>query len=133
MSIEPDGIICHNVSLYPFLYYYPGGTSSNTLLHWSQIHQEKKLVYFNPDYDKNKEVKEYDRNVLKKWKIKSFIQRSDCDTFSTFEDVTELYDTIENKNLILLVDTPSYGHTDDLAAESAIEDIYLPIISFLKK
>lgn len=120
-------------TLYPFLYYYPGGTSSNTLLHWSQIHQEKKLVYFNPDYDKNKEVKEYDTKVLKKWKINSFIQRSDCDTFSTFEDVTELYDAIENKDLILLVDTPSYGHTDDLAAESSIEDIYLPIISFLKK
>lgn len=119
-------------TLYSFLYYYPGGTSSNTLLHWSQIHQEKKLVYFNPNYDKTKEAQEYDTSVLKNWKIKSFIQRSDCDTFSTFEDVTEFYESIEDKSFISLVDTASYGHCDDLVAESAIEDIYFPVISFLE-
>lgn len=119
--------------LFPFLYYYPGGTSSNTMLHWSQIHQEKKLVYFNPDYDKNKEVNEYDINVIKKWKIKSFIQRSDCDTFSSYGDVTEFYETIENKSIIKLVDTEKYGHCDDLAAESAIEDVYIPIINFIEE
>ena len=119
-------------TLYPFLYYYPGGTNSNTLLHWSQIHQQKKLVYYNPDYDKTKDAKEYDTSILKKWKIKAFIQRSDCDSFSTYEDVTELYEAIEDKSYITLVDTISYGHTDDLAADSAIEDVYLPVISFLE-
>ena len=119
-------------TLYPFLYYYPGGTNSNTLLHWSQIHQQKKLVYYNPDYDKTKDAKEYDTSILKKWKIKAFIQRSDCDSFSTYEDVTELYEVIEDKSYITLVDTISYGHTDDLAADSAIEDVYLPVISFLE-
>ena len=131
-SLVPTNRIKYE-TLYPFLYYYPGGTSSDTLLHWSQIHREKKLVYFNPDYSSNKEVKEYDINVIKKWKIKAFIQRSDCDTFSSYDDVTELYETIENKSLIKLIDTPSYGHTDDLAAESAIEDVYIPLITFLEE
>ena len=119
-------------NLYPFLYYYPGGTSSNTMLHWSQIHQEKKLVYFNPNYTEEKESIPYDISVIKSWKIRAFIQRSDCDTFSSYEDVTELYELIENKSYIKLVDTKLYGHTDDLAAESAINDVYIPIINFLK-
>ena len=119
-------------TLFPFLYYYPGGTSSYSILQWSQIHQAKKLVYFNPDYSETKEFKEYDINVIRNWKIKSFIQRSDCDTFSSYEDVTELYNTIEDKSIIKLVDTPNYGHTDDLAAESAIDDVYIPVIKFLE-
>ena len=119
-------------TLFPFLYYYPGGTSSYSILQWSQIHQAKKLVYFNPDYGETKEFKEYDINVIRNWKIKSFIQRSDCDTFSSYEDVTELYNTIEDKSIIKLVDTPNYGHTDDLAAESAIDDVYIPVIKFLE-
>ena len=119
-------------TLYPFLYYYPGGTNSNTMLHWSQIHQQKKLVYFNPDFNKEKDAIPYDINVIKAWKIPAFIQRSDCDTFSSYEDVTELYDIIEDKSYIKLVDTKLYGHTDDLAAESAINDVYIPIINFLK-
>ena len=120
-------------TIFPYLYYYPGGTSSLTMLHWSQIHQKKKLVYFNPNYKENKEAKEYDISILKGWKIKALIQRSDCDTFSTYEDVTELYDIIEKKSYVKLLDTPLYGHLDDLAAQSAINDIYIPIIYFLDK
>ena len=131
-SLTPTNRIRYE-TLFPFLFYYPAGTSSDTLLHWSQIHQHKKLVYFNPEYSKNKEVYEYDIDVIKNWKIKAFIQRTDCDTFSSYGDVTELYDTIKNKDLITLVDTPLYGHTDDLAAESAIEDVYIPVINFLEK
>ena len=131
-SLTPTNRIRYE-TLFPFLFYYPAGTSSDTLLHWSQIHQHKKLVYFNPEYSKNKEVYEYDIDVIKNWKIKAFIQRTDCDTFSSYDDVTELYDTIKNKDLITLVDTPLYGHTDDLAAESAIEDVYIPVINFLEK
>ena len=131
-SLTPTNRIKYE-TLFPFLFYYPAGTSSDTLLHWSQIHQQKKLVYFNPEYSKNKEVYEYDINVIKNWKIKAFIQRTDSDTFSSYGDVTELYNTIKNKNLIELVDTPLYGHTDDLAAESAIEDVYIPVINFLQK
>ena len=117
--------------LFPFLYYYPGGTSSNTVLHWSQIYKERKLVYFNKDYDDESEVKEYNTKNIKKWKIKSLIQRSDGDTFSSFDDVTEFYEEIENKSLIKLVDTPMYGHTDDLVADSALDEVYIPVIDFL--
>ena len=71
-------------TIYTYLYYFPGGISSNCLLHYSQIHQKKKLVYFNPDYAKNKYALEYDTNVIKNWKIKSFIERSDCDSYSSY-------------------------------------------------
>ena len=117
--------------IYPFMYYYPGGTNSNSLLHWSQIHQEKDLVYFNPNYDKEKECKHYDIEPIKKWKIKAFIQRSDADSFSSYDDVTILYNSIEDKSNILLVDTIDYCHLDELAAESSIQDLYYPIIRFL--
>jgi pimeloyl-ACP methyl ester carboxylesterase len=117
--------------LFPFLFYYPGGTSANTVLHWSQIYKEKKLVYFNKDYDDESEVKEYDTKNIKKWKIKSFVQRSDSDSFSSYDDVTEFYEEIENKSLIKLVDTPMYGHTDDLVADSALDEVYIPVIDFL--
>jgi len=118
--------------IYPFLYYYPGGCNTDSLLHWSQMHREKDLVYFNPDYDKTKESKAYDINPIKKWKIKSLIQRSDADSFSTYEDVTNFYDTVEDKSYLLMLDTPNYGHLDELAADSAYEDVYKPIIEFLK-
>ena len=95
-SLSPTNRIKYE-TVYPFLYYYPAGTSSDTMLHWSQIHQEKKLVYFNPEYNSNKQVIEYDISVIKNWKIQALIQRSDCDAFSSYQDVTELYDIIEKK------------------------------------
>ena len=131
-SLTPTNKIKYE-TIYPFLYYYPAGTSSDTMLHWSQIHQSKKLVYFNPEYSSNKELKEYDISVLKNWKIKAFIQRSDCDTFSSYDDVTDLYNTIKNKSYIQLLDTPLYGHTDALCSESAINDIYIPLFNFLEE
>lgn len=117
--------------LFPFLYYYPGGTSANTVLHWSQIYKERKLVYFNKDYSDEYEMKEYDTKNIKKWKIKSLIQRSDSDSFSSYGDVTEFYEKIEKKSLIKLLDTPMYGHTDDLVADSALDEVYFPVIDFL--
>ena len=94
-SLEPTNRVQYE-TIFPFLYYYPAGTNSNTMLHWSQIHQEKKLVYFNPDYPTTKEAIPYDSDVIKNWKIKSFIQRSDCDTFSSYDDVTEFYEAVED-------------------------------------
>ena len=119
--------------LYKFLYYYPGGTSKLNLLHWSQIHTQKKLVYYNPNYDKEKTSKPYNINNLKKWKIKALIVRTDSDTFSSYQDVTNLYNTIEDKTNVKILDIKNYGHLDVLASDSAYDDIFIPIINFLKE
>ena len=118
--------------LYNFVYYYIGGTCKTNLLHWSQIHTMKKLVYYNPNFDKEKTAKAYDINNLKKWKIKALVARTDNDVMSSYQDVTEFYNTVEDKNYIQLLDLKMYGHCDVLAADSAYEDIYVPIVNFLK-
>ena len=53
-------------TIFTYFYYFPGGTSANCLLHWSQIHQAKKLVYFNPDFSENKEFLNLKRFLVKK-------------------------------------------------------------------
>ena len=118
--------------LYNFVYYYIGGTCKTNLLHWSQIHTMKKLVYYNPNFEKEKTAKAYDINNLKKWKIKALVARTDNDVMSSYQDVTEFYNTISNKSYIKLLDLKMYGHCDVLAADSAYNDIYVPIINFLK-
>ena len=130
-SPTPTGRIDYK-EIYNFMYYYPGGVGKPNLLHWSQIHKEKKLVYYNPNYEKEKTAKPYDTENLKKWKIKALIARTDDDTFSSYKDVTEFYNIVENKSLIQLLDLKSYSHMDVLAAKSALEDIYYPILNFLK-
>ena len=120
-------------TIYTYFYYFPGGTSANCLLHWSQIHQAKQLVYFNPDFSKNKDVAIYETDVIKNWKIKAFIERSDCDAYSSYEDVTDLLDTIEDKSYIQLVDYKDYGHMDFVCGKTAPQDIYIPLINFIKE
>ena len=92
----------------------------------------KKLVYYNPDFEKEQTAEPYNTENLKKWKIKSLIARTDDDTFSSYEDVTEFYMAVEDKSYIQLLDLTNYSHMDVLAAESAYEDIFIPIINFLK-
>ena len=130
-SIKPSNRMDYK-NIYNFLYYFPGGTSKNNLLHWSQIHDMKKLVYYNPNFDKEKTAKEYNKNNLKKWKVKSLIARTDDDTFSSYQDVTDFYYEVEDKSVIKLLDLKNYGHIDVLAADSAYNDIFLPIIDFIK-
>ncbi|MBQ4189076.1 MAG: alpha/beta fold hydrolase [Bacteroidales bacterium] len=129
-SIKPTGKVDYS-KIYNFLYYYPGGTSKKNLLHWSQIHQQKQLVYYNPNYDKEKTAKPYNINNLKKWKIKALVARTDMDTFSSYEDVSELYKTVENKSYMKLLDLKNYNHLDVLSADSAYNDVFLPIVKFL--
>ena len=131
-NLRPTGRINFK-TISPYFYYFPAGTSANCLLHWSQIHQAKKLVYFNHDFENNKEVKEYDVNVIKKWKIKSFVDRSDCDAYSSYQDVTEFYETVEDKSYINLVDYKDYGHMDFVCGETAPDDVYNPVIKFIKE
>ena len=129
--IKPTGRVDYK-KVYNYLYYYPGGASKLTLLQWSQIHTEKKLCYYNPNYDKDKKAKYYNVNNLRKWKIKAIVARTDSDTFSSYQDVTELYNLVENKSYMKLLDIKNYGHLDVLAADSAYNDIFLPIVKFLK-
>jgi pimeloyl-ACP methyl ester carboxylesterase len=129
-AIKPSGR-ADSKELYKFMYYYPGGVSKTNLLHWSQIHIMKKLVYYNPNFDKEKTAEAYDINNLKKWKIRALVARTDDDTFSSYEDVTEFYATVEDKSYIQILDLNKYSHFDCLSSESAIEDIFYPIVNFL--
>ena len=130
-SIYPSGRMDY-INIYNLLYYFPGGISKINLFHWSQIHQMKKLVYYNPNFHEEKTAKEYNLENLKKWKIKSLVTRSDDDTFGSYQDVTDFYDVVEDKSVIKLLELTSYGHLDVLFAESAINDIFKPIIEFIK-
>ena len=77
------------------------------------------MVYYNPNYEKEKTAKPYNTNVLKKWKIKALIARTNSNTFSSSKDVTILYYTVENKSYMKLLNLKNYGHLDFLAADSA--------------
>ena len=90
------------------------------------------MVYYNPNFNTEKTTKAYNTNTLKKWKIKALVARTDMDTFSSYEDVTEFYNLIENKSYVKLLDIKNYGHLDVLAADSAYKDIFVPIVNFLK-
>ena len=92
----------------------------------------KKLVYYNPNFDKEKTAKEYNTYYLKKWNIKSLIARSDHDTLSSYKDVSNFYSAVENKSIIKILDLGNYCHTDSLFAESAINEVFIPVIKFLK-
>ena len=130
-SIKPSDRMDYK-NIYNLLYYFPGGVSKINLLHWSQIHKMKKLVYYNPQFHKEKTAKEYNINNLKKWKIKSLIARTDDDSFSSYQDVTDFYNIVENKSTIKILDLINYSHLDCLAAKSAVNEIYKPILNFLK-
>ena len=92
----------------------------------------KKLVYYNPNFDKEKTAKEYNTYYLKKWNIKSLIARSDHDTLSFYKDVSNFYSVVENKSIIKILDLGNYCHTDCILAESAINEVFIPVIKFLK-
>ena len=55
----------------------------------------KKLVYYNPNYKKEKTAKAYNINNFKKWKIKALFAITDIDTFSSYEDITEFYNILK--------------------------------------
>ena len=129
------GIITNRTKAENFIHffsYYPSDTSIYHFYQWDKIQEEKKLVYYSPKSEENDEIKEYDLNVLKNWKIKALMTRSKCDDFSQYDEVTKLYDTIQNKSLITLYDI-EYAHLDFFFAKSALDDFYIPMVNFLDK
>ena len=128
-AIRPSGRMDYK-NIFNYMYYYPGGVGKNNMLHWSQIHRMKQLVYYNPNFQKEKTAVPYNTENLKKWKIKALVARTDDDTFSSYEDVTDFYDIVEDKSYVQILELVNYGHFDCLSAESAINDIFTPIINF---
>lgn len=63
----------------------------------------------------------------------ALIARTDMDTFSSYEDVTNLVKTVNNDSFMKVLELKNYGHLDVLAPESPYKDIFIPIIKFLKE
>ena len=114
---------------YTLIYYYPSSTSKQNLLQWAQISKNKKLVYYSEDNT----VKEYDLNNVKNWKVKALLVRSDSDSFSSYTDVTDFYDSLTDKSNVNLLSVSDYNHLDVLTAESAVSEIYAEVLNFLNK
>lgn len=119
-------------NLINFFKLYPTDISIYNIYQWQAIQDKKALVHFNPRLGGENQFEEYDKEVLKKWKIKAFITRSETDNFSLYKDVTEFYNNIENKSLITLFDC-DYSHLDFALAKSAYRDIYLPLMKYLEE
>jgi len=133
-KFQAEGIITNRTNtevIAHFFSHYPTDTSIYHLYHWELIQEEKKLVYYNPHSGGNDEIREYNLNVIKNWKIRAFITRSKYDRFSPYYEVTKFYDIIQNKSYITLFDAEGFAHLDYTLAKSAYEDFYIPLINFL--
>ena len=91
------------------------------------------MVYFNPNYDKEKTATPYDTKNLRKWKVKSLVARTDMDTLSSYEDVTEFKNLVNNDSILKILDIKNYGHRDVLMANCALNEVFKPIVKFLKE
>ena len=59
-----------------FFKFYPNDISIYNIYHWQAIQDKKAFVHFNPRLGDENQFEEYDKEVLKKWKIKAFITRT---------------------------------------------------------
>ena len=117
--------------------YVPAGTSSKNLRHWMQIYNSKRLAKYDYGSKKNLEIygnqtsPEYDLSKFKNYKVKSLLYTSDKDPFSNFDDLNHLTKYL-NEKYVTIKRMNNYNHMDFLWSEDAMEDIYKPIIKFLK-
>ena len=117
--------------------YVPAGTSSKNLRHWMQIYNTKRLAQY--DYGSWKNMKiygnktspEYDLSKFKNYKIKSLLYTSDKDPFSNIDDLNHLTKYL-NEKYVTVKRMNNYNHMDFLWSDDAKEDIYEPIVKFLK-
>ena len=118
--------------------YVPAGTSSKNLRHWMQIYNTKRLAQYDYGKEKNYEIygneisPEYDLSKFKEYKIKSLLYTSDKDPFSNIDDLNHLVKYL-NKKYVDIRRMKNYNHMDFLWSEDAKDDIYIPIIQFLKE
>ena len=117
--------------------YVPAGTSSKNLRHWMQIYNTKRLARYDYGEKKNLEIYKtkkspiYDLSEFKNYKIKSRLYTSDKDLFSNIDDLHHLTKYLNDK-YVQIKRMINYNHMDFLWSDDAKEDIYLPIINFLK-
>ena len=117
--------------------YVPAGTSSKNLRHWMQIYNTKRLARYDYGEKKNLEIYKtkkspiYDLSKFKNYKIKSRLYTSDKDPFSNIDDLHHLTKYLNDK-YVKIKRMINYNHMDFLWSDDAKEDIYLPIINFLK-
>jgi lysosomal acid lipase/cholesteryl ester hydrolase len=120
------------------LYYYePGGTSTKNMLHWVQVYDSKVVGEF--DYGEKENIKVYGQRIpptfdlskFNKYKIKSWITRSDADPFSDVKDTTDFVNLVMDKSLVTVKDLKNYNHLDYLWSRDAVEDIYNEVLHFL--
>ena len=117
--------------------YVPAGTSSKNLRHWMQIYNSKRLARYdygtkkNLEYYGNETSPEYDLSKFINYKIKSILYTSDKDPFSNIDDLNHLTKYL-NEKYVKIKRMKNYNHMDFLWSDDAMEDIYKPIIKFLK-
>ena len=117
--------------------YVPAGTSSKNLRHWMQIYNTKRLARYDYGSWKNLQIygnktsPEYDLTKFKNYKIKSILYTSNKDPFSNIDDLNHLVKYL-NENYVTIKRMKNYNHMDYLWSEDAKDDIYNPIIKFLK-
>ena len=117
--------------------YEPGGTSLRNMKHWIQIYKAKRVQKYDYGFIKNliyygtSKPPVYDLNQMKKYSIPSLMTTSDADPFANPKDTLEFIDHIENKNIVEILRLKNYNHIDYFWADSAVEEIFPKVLSFL--
>ena len=119
--------------------YEPGGTSKQNVKHWLQCFNSKRMERY--DYGKEEKLKKYgseyppvyDYDTYKTWDIDTFITFTETDPFSSYDDVYNFINRVEDQSKINVLKLVDYNHLDYLWAECAKEDIFDKIVDFLHK
>ncbi len=119
--------------------YEPGGTSKQNVKHWLQCFNSKRMERY--DYGKEENLKKYgseylpvyDYDTYKTWDIDTFITFTETEPFSSYDDVYNFINRVEDQSKINVLKLVDYNHLDYLWAECAKEDIFDKIVDFLHK
>ena len=119
--------------------YEPAGTSLQNMKHWIQVYTAKRMQKY--DYgSKNENIKHYgteyppvyDYSKFHGYSIPSLMTTSDTDPFANPKDTLDFIETIDNKNIVTLLNLTNYNHIDYHWADSAIEEVFPKVLDFLK-